>query len=84
MDSLQRVFGVNGASGKPLHLCPNCGADVMAATWTERVIGQRVSNIWSCGTCEREFETTIFGGTFLRKNVTNWWERRGPTLSLSH
>ena len=23
MDSLQQVFGVNGASGKPLHLCPN-------------------------------------------------------------
>ena len=57
MDSLQRVFGVNGASGKPLHLCPNCGADVMAASWTERVIGQRVSNIWSCGTCGREFVT---------------------------
>ena len=57
MDSQQRIFGVNGASGKPLHLCPNCGADVMAASWTERVIGQRVSNIWSCGTCGREFAT---------------------------
>ncbi len=36
MGSLQRILGFNGASGKPLHLCPNCGAYVIAATWTER------------------------------------------------
>jgi hypothetical protein len=83
MDSLQRVFGVNGASGKPLHLCPNCGADVMAATWTERVIGQRVSNIWSCGTCEREFETTIFGGHSCEKRNELVGEARSHFISKS-
>jgi EcsC protein family len=31
MDNLQQVFGVNGASGKPLHLCPDCSAYIIAA-----------------------------------------------------
>lgn len=61
MGSLQRILGVNGASGKPLHLCPNCGAYVIAATWTERVSDRCVRNVWSCEACECEFETsTVF------------------------
>ena len=24
MNSIERIFGLNGAGGKPLHLCPNC------------------------------------------------------------
>ena len=55
MDSLQ-VFGVNGASGKPLHLCPNCSAYIIAATWSERVSERCIRNVWSCEACGFELE----------------------------
>jgi Zn-finger protein len=59
MGSLQRILGVNGASGKPLHLCPNCGAYLLGtATWKEKVNDRRVRNVWSCQSCEFEFETS--------------------------
>jgi hypothetical protein len=59
MGNLHRILGVNGASGKPLHLCPNCGAYVVAtATWTVRVSDQCIRNVWSCDKCESEFETS--------------------------
>jgi predicted RNA-binding Zn-ribbon protein involved in translation (DUF1610 family) len=32
MNTVERIYGINGASGKSLHLCPNCGAYVIAAT----------------------------------------------------
>jgi predicted RNA-binding Zn-ribbon protein involved in translation (DUF1610 family) len=57
MDSLQQAFGVNGASGKPLHLCPNCSAYIIAATWSKRVSERYVRNGWSCEACGFEFET---------------------------
>jgi ribosomal protein L37AE/L43A len=67
MASLQRILGINGASGKPLHLCPNCGAYVLGgATWTERVSDRRVRNVWSCETCGCEFETSAH---FFREAV---------------
>ena len=60
MDSLQQVFGLNGASGKPLHLCPNCGAHMIAAIWSERVSERCVRNVWSCEACGFEFETAAY------------------------
>ena len=62
MDSVVRVRGVNGPIGKPLHLCPNCGAYIIAATWAERVSERCVRNVWSCEGCGYEFETSAYYG----------------------
>jgi ribosomal protein L37AE/L43A len=51
MRSVERIYGLNGVSGKPFHLCPKCGAYVVAATWAE----------WaSCDGCKYEFETSAY------------------------
>jgi ribosomal protein L37AE/L43A len=60
MESLQRIFGINGASGKPLHLCAQCGAAIIASSWSEHVNDRRVRNVWSCEACGYEFETSTF------------------------
>jgi ribosomal protein L37AE/L43A len=64
MKSVERIFGLNGTSGKPLHLCPNlcpnCGADVIAATWSERLSVRCIRNVWSCDACGYEFETSAY------------------------
>ena len=60
MDNLRRVLGVGRASGKPLHLCPNCAAYIIAATWSERVSERCVRNVWSCESCGFEFETSAY------------------------
>jgi transcription elongation factor Elf1 len=68
MDSPQTVLGVNGANGKPLHLCPNCNAYIIAATLSERVSDRCVRNTWFCEVCGFEFETAA---TFLVKRTSN-------------
>jgi ribosomal protein L37AE/L43A len=60
MDSLHRAPGADGASPKPLHLCPNCAAYVIAATRSERVSDRCIRNIWSCEACGFEFETSAY------------------------
>ena len=60
MGSLQQVFGLDGASGKPLHLCANCSACIIAATRSERVSERCVRNVWSCDACGFEFETAAY------------------------
>jgi ribosomal protein L37AE/L43A len=60
MDNLYRAPGVDGAGGKPLHLCPNCSAYIIAATWSERVSERCVRNVWSCESCSFEFETSAY------------------------
>ena len=62
MDTVVRVLGVNGPTGKPLHLCPNCGLDIIAATWAERLSERCVRNVWSCEGCGYEFETSAYYG----------------------
>ena len=64
MDSPQAVLAVNGTNGKPLHLCPNCSAYIIAATWSERLSDRCVRNVWSCEVCGFEFETAT---TFTTK-----------------
>jgi hypothetical protein len=64
MDSLQQAFGINGSTGKPLHLRPNCSAYIIAATWSERVSERCVRNVWSCEACGFEFETAAYLPTF--------------------
>jgi hypothetical protein len=61
MDSLQQVFGVNGASGKPLHLCPDCSTYIIAATRSERVSERCVRNVWSCE-APRRYHITASAG----------------------
>ena len=68
MDSVVRVLGVNGPTGKPLHLCPNCGAYVIGAIWAERVSERCVRNVWSCEGCGYEFETSAYYGS---KQIAN-------------
>jgi ribosomal protein L37AE/L43A len=58
MDGLQGALRAQVA--KPLHLCPNCSAYVVAATWAERVSERRVRNIWCCEVCRCEFETSAY------------------------
>jgi ribosomal protein L37AE/L43A len=60
MENLRRVLSVDNASGKPLHLCPNCAAYIIAATWSERVSERCVRNVWSCESCGFEFETSPY------------------------
>ena len=60
MENLRRALDVDNASGKPLHLCPNCAAYIIAATWSERVSERCVRNLWSCEFCGFEFETSAY------------------------
>jgi ribosomal protein L37AE/L43A len=60
MDSLHRTPGVEGVRGKPLQLCPNCAAYIIAATWSERVSERWVRNVWCCESCGFEFETSAY------------------------
>ena len=64
MPDLHRGPIVDGASGKSLqksvHLCPNCAAYIIPATWSERVSERCVRNVWSCEACGFEFETSAY------------------------
>ena len=56
MEECQKLE-VNRASGKPLHLCANCGEAIIAATSSQYVSERCVRNSWSCGMCGFEFKT---------------------------
>jgi len=60
MASLQCAQGAYGSGGKPLHLCPNCGAYIFDATWSERVSEIRIRAVWSCDSCGCEYETSVY------------------------
>jgi len=68
MDSQQHALGVYGSSAKPLHNCANCGAYIIAATWSERVNERCIRNVWSCDECGCEFETTAYIPATLTSN----------------
>jgi ribosomal protein L37AE/L43A len=36
--------------------CAQCGADLMAADWSEHV----TRNVWSCEACGYQFEDTVY------------------------
>jgi ribosomal protein L37AE/L43A len=69
MESLQRIFGINGTSGKPLHLCAQCGAAIIASSWSEHVNDRCVRNVWSCDACGYEFETSTFFPTLNQASI---------------
>ena len=50
MKSLSRL-GVYGTTGRPFYQCAQCGAPIIADTWSEYVSERQVRNVWSCGAC---------------------------------
>ena len=60
MVSVQRASGMDTASGKPQHLCPNFASYIIAATWSERVSERCVRSVWSCESCGFEIETSAY------------------------
>jgi hypothetical protein len=36
--------------------CPQCGADIIAAEWSEHLSESCVRNVWSCEACGYQFE----------------------------
>jgi len=40
--------------------CAQCGADMIAPTWSEHLSNRCVRNVWSCEACGYEFEDTIY------------------------
>jgi ribosomal protein L37AE/L43A len=58
MDSPQATLVSRG--GRLPHLCPNCAAYVVAATWSEHVSERCIRNVWFCEACGYEFETSAY------------------------
>lgn len=40
-------------------VCPSCGEALFAAAATEFLGQGKISNVWSCDTCEHEFRTAF-------------------------
>jgi ribosomal protein L37AE/L43A len=60
MDSLQRLVGVYGTTGRPFYQCAQCGASIIADAWSEFVNERQVRNVWSCEACGYQFETAAY------------------------
>jgi C4-type Zn-finger protein len=39
--------------------CAQCGADLIAAAWSEHLSDYCVRNMWSCDACGYQFEDTV-------------------------
>jgi ribosomal protein L37AE/L43A len=57
--SLSRL-GVYGTTGRPFYQCAQCGAPIIADTWSEYVSERQVRNVWSCDACGYQFETAAY------------------------
>jgi len=40
--------------------CAQCGAEIIAASWSEWAGERCVRNVWSCDACGYEFETATY------------------------
>ena len=40
--------------------CMQCGANMIAPTWSEHLSDHCVRNVWSCEACGYQFEDTIY------------------------
>jgi ribosomal protein L37AE/L43A len=40
--------------------CAQCGADIIAAEWSEHLTDHCIRNVWSCDACGYQFEDTIY------------------------
>jgi ribosomal protein L37AE/L43A len=43
----------------PVRQCVQCGANMIAPTWSEHLSEHFVRNVWSCEACGYQFEDTI-------------------------
>jgi C4-type Zn-finger protein len=43
--------------------CAQCGADLIAAAWSEHLPDSCVRNVWSCDACGYQFEDTVYLST---------------------
>ena len=50
-------MSVNGMSVKQ---CAQCGANLIAAEWSEHLSDHCVRNVWSCDACGYQFEDTVY------------------------
>ena len=48
---MTRIFG---------NQCAQCGADIIAAAWSEHLSDSCVRNVWACDACGYQFEDTVF------------------------
>jgi len=44
----------------PVNQCAQCGADIIAAEWSEHLSESCVRNVWSCDACGYQFEDTVY------------------------
>ena len=40
--------------------CAQCGADIIAAEWSEHLSESCVRNVWACDACGYQFEDTVY------------------------
>ena len=40
--------------------CAQCGADIIAAEWSEHLTDHCIRNVWSCDACGYQFEDTVY------------------------
>ena len=40
--------------------CAQCGADIIAAEWSEHLSERCIRNAWSCDACGYQFEDTVY------------------------
>jgi hypothetical protein len=52
-----RKRSVNRAS---VNQCAQCGADIIAPQWSERLADHCIRNVWSCEACGYQFEDTVY------------------------
>jgi hypothetical protein len=43
----------------PVNQCAQCGADIIAAEWSEHLSDCYVRNVWACEACGYQFEDTV-------------------------
>lgn len=40
--------------------CAQCGAPLIAATWSEHLSERCIRHVWECEACGYQFETTVY------------------------
>jgi C4-type Zn-finger protein len=40
--------------------CAQCGADIIAAEWSEHLTDYCIRNVWSCEACGYQLEDTVY------------------------
>src|SRR6516164_142516 len=51
--------GKTSVNGMSVKQCAQCGANLIAAEWSEHLSDHCVRNVWSCDACGYQFEDTV-------------------------